>query len=110
MNKKEKIKQLLEMLENSLRSANLWSSEEIGEDKLLSKMPFCADTMSYPEWLQFVFIRKMQTLIEGEDSLPAASGLFQMAEVYFGREIFKYKELAGVLLNLDKALRDQMRH
>ena len=107
MTKKEKIKQLLLLLERSLRDAELWSTEEIAEDRLASKVPFCADTLSYPEWLQFVFIRKMQALIEGEDDLPSASGLFPMAQVYFGREIFRFRELASVLLKLDRALRDQ---
>lgn len=107
MNKKEKVRQLLLLLENSLKDAELWSAEEIAVDRLASKVPFCADTLSYPEWLQFVFIRKMQELIEKEDDLPSASGLFPMAQVYFGREIFKYRELAGILLKLDRTLREE---
>ncbi|MCI6198987.1 MAG: YqcC family protein [Proteobacteria bacterium] len=108
MTKKEKIKQLLLLLERSLRDAELWSTEEIAEDRLASKVPFCADTLSYPEWLQFVFIRKMQALIEGEDDLPSASGLFPMAQVYFGRDIFRYRELAGILLKLDRTIREEI--
>ena len=104
MSKKEKIKQLLAQLEDNLKGSELWSEEEISEEKLLSKLPFCADTLSYPEWLQFVFIRKMRLLIEGEEDLPSASGLFPMAQVYFGREIFRYRELAGILLKLDRTL------
>ena len=107
MNRREKIRQLLVLLENSLRESELWSAEEISEDKLASKVPFCADTLTYPEWLQFVFIRKMQTLVDVEAELPSASGLFPMAQVYFGREIFRFRELASVLLKLDRALRDQ---
>ena len=107
MTKKE-IKQLLLLLERSLRDAELWSTEEIAEDRLASKVPFCADTLSYPEWLQFVFIRKMQALIEGEDDLPSASGLFPMAQVYFGRDIFRYRELAGILLKLDRTIREEI--
>ena len=108
MTKKEKIKQLLLLLERSLRDAELWSTEEIAEDRLASKVPFCADTLSYPEWLQFVFIRKMQALIEGEDDLPSASGLLPMAQVYFGRDIFRYRELAGILLKLDRTIREEI--
>ena len=108
MTKKEKIKQLLLLLERSLRDAELWSTEEIAEDRLASKVPFCADTLSYPEWLQFVFIRKMQALIAGEDDLPSASGLFPMAQVYFGRDIFRYRELAGILLKLDRTIREEI--
>ena len=108
MTKKEKIKQLLLLLERSVRDAELWSTEEIAEDRLASKVPFCADTLSYPEWLQFVFIRKMQALIEGEDDLPSASGLFPMAQVYFGRDIFRYRELAGILLKLDRTIREEI--
>lgn len=108
MTKKEKIKQLLLLLERSLMDAELWSTEEIAEDRLASKVPFCADTLSYPEWLQFVFIRKMQALIEGEDDLPSASGLFPMAQVYFGRDIFRYRELAGILLKLDRTIREEI--
>ena len=107
MSKKEKIKQILALLEDNLKNSELWSEEEISEEKLSSKVPFCADTLSYPEWLQFVFIRRMQAIVDGEDELPSASGLFPMAQVYFGRDIFRYRELASVLLKLDRALRDQ---
>lgn len=107
MNKREKIRQLLLLLERSLRESELWSAEEISAEKLSSKVPFCADTLSYPEWLQFVFIKRMQAIVDGEDELPSASGLFPMAQVYFGREIFRYRELAGILLNLDRTLRDR---
>lgn len=109
MNKREKIRQLLVLLENSLRESELWSAEEISEDKLASKVPFCANTLTYPEWLQFVFIRKMQTLVDVEAELPSASGLFPMAQVYFGREIFRYRELAGILLKLDRTLGEEHR-
>ena len=106
MSKKEKIKQILALLEDNLKNSELWSEEEISEEKLSSKVPFCADTLSYPEWLQFVFIRRMQAIVDGEDELPSASGLFPMAQVYFGREIFRFRELASILLKLDRALRD----
>ena len=107
MSKKEKIKQILALLEDNLKNSELWSEEEISEEKLSSKVPFCADTLSYPEWLQFVFIRRMQAIVDGEDELPSASGLFPMAQVYFGRDIFRFRELASILLKLDRALRDQ---
>ena len=107
MSKKEKIKQILALLEDNLKNSELWSEEEISEEKLSSKVPFCADTLSYPEWLQFVFIRRMHAIVDGEDELPSASGLFPMAQVYFGRDIFRYRELASVLLKLDRALIDQ---
>ena len=107
MSKKEKIKQILALLEDNLKNSELWSEEEISEEKLSSKVPFCADTLSYPEWLQFVFIRRMHAIVDGEDELPSASGLFPMAQVYFGREIFRFRELASILLKLDRALRDQ---
>lgn len=107
MSKKEKIKQILALLEDNLKNSELWSEEEISEEKRSSKVPFCADTLSYPEWLQFVFIRRMHAIVDGEDELPSASGLFPMAQVYFGRDIFRYRELASVLLKLDRALRDQ---
>ena len=107
MSKKEKIKQILALLEDNLKNSELWSEEEISEEKLSSKVPFCADTLSYPEWLQFVFIRRMQAIVDGEDELPSASGLFPMAQVYFGREIFRFRELASILLKLDRALIDQ---
>ena len=109
MNKKEKIKRLLEQLENNLKISELWSTEEISEEKFSSKLPFCADTMSYPEWLQFVFIKKMQMLVEEDGALPSASGLFPMAQVYFGRAIFRYRELAGILLKFDRILKEDIK-
>lgn len=65
--------------------------------------------MSYPEWLQFVFIKKMQMLVEEDGDLPSASGLFPMAQVYFGRAIFRYRELAGILLKFDRILKEDIK-
>ena len=64
-----------------LQKHALWQSEPIDADALLSNTPFCHDTMAFEQWLQFVFIEKMQQLITLSQPLPQNFAIAPMAEM-----------------------------
>lgn len=72
---------LLIDIECELRRALLWGTIEPTEDALASTEPFCVDTMSFQEWLQFVFLPRMHQLLAHQHPLPAQCNITAMAEM-----------------------------
>lgn len=99
---REVAEQLL-LIEAEMRRLDLWAATAPSPEALASTEPFCVDTLSLPEWLQFVFLPRMRQLIEGEMPLPRQCGIAPMAEEYFrgetpATELIKHlKELDGRL-------------
>lgn len=70
-------------IEKELRELHLWDSEMISEEALDSEQPFAVDTMTFPQWLQFIFLPRMYFIIEQQLQLPGSCGISPMAEEYF---------------------------
>lgn len=67
-------------IEGTMRDAGFWHSEVPSPAAMASRTPFCADTLAFSEWLQFVFIPRMRSLIEADGALPGASAIAPLAE------------------------------
>jgi uncharacterized protein YqcC (DUF446 family) len=80
----KEVETLILKLEQSLREAMLWSSFAPSVEALQSKLPFALDTMSFEQWLQFVFIPKMSEIVNTQGILPENMHLMPMAEQCFG--------------------------
>jgi uncharacterized protein YqcC (DUF446 family) len=91
-------------LEAELRRTRLWEAESPAPEALLSKQPFCYDTLSFPQWLQFVFLPRMYGLVKEEGMLPQQCGIAPMAEQYLRGLPVAGSELVAVLLKLDGLL------
>lgn len=70
-------------IEAELRVLQLWQEQEPPEEALASVQPFAVDTLSFPQWLQFIFIPRMYYLLEEDLDLPGNCGIAPMAEQYF---------------------------
>ncbi len=77
------IADLLLEIESELRRLALWSQKPVTTAQLMSTEPFCIDTMTFPEWVQFVFITRLNVIVEQGGELPNVSGIAPMAEEYF---------------------------
>lgn len=60
----------LAQLQQVMQELNLWSDTAPTEQAFASTEPFALDHMSPTEWLQWVFIPKMQALVESRAELP----------------------------------------
>jgi len=67
-------------IEQAMRSADFWHDQIPSPAAMASRTPFCADTLAFSEWLQFVFLARMRTLIEHNEPLPSASAIAPLAE------------------------------
>lgn len=77
------IAELLIDIEKELRELRLWDVASPSLEALQSRQPFAVDTLTFPQWLQFIFLPRMHDLVEGLHPLPHASGIAPMAEQYF---------------------------
>ena len=76
--------QKLDTLKSTLQRLSLWEEHSPNADMLTSSQPFALDTLTPTQWLQWVFIPKMDALIRSEQAIPTGfeiSPYFEQAMV-----------------------------
>lgn len=88
MSQNTQIAAVLIDIESELRGLSLWDEAPPSEEALASDQPFAIDTLTLPQWLQWIFLPTMYRLIEEGAVLPEKCGIAPMAEEYFrGRKL-----------------------
>lgn len=90
-------------IEREMRLLGRWSSQIPSAQALASTQPFCIDTLSFDEWLQFVFIVRVTGIIEAAAPLPQASGIAELAEEVY-REHAECARLISHLRAFDQCI------
>ncbi|PFG08130.1 MULTISPECIES: YqcC family protein [unclassified Marinobacter] len=91
-------------IEIKLRQMNCWQNEPLAAGKYLSCEPFCLDTMSFEQWLQFVLLPRLKQLVEDDQPLPTVSGVAPMAEEHYRSGSDPGQALIRELAALDELL------
>ena len=91
-------------IESELRQLALWDSEPPPAEALASQQPFAVDTLTLPQWLQWIFLPTMYRLVEAGDSLPPKCGITPMAEEYFRGGRLPVRGLMTALERVDALL------
>jgi len=95
-------------LKQTMTNNNHWSDVNVSAEALGSQQPFCLDTMTFSQWLQFVFIPRIQALIDAGQVLPSlikGQGLEPMASEFYKNTdadraiIVLIRQLDGLLQN-----------
>lgn len=76
----KKVAVLVFELEAELRRQGLWSEQRPSDEALSSTQPFAVDTLTFTEWLQFIFVPKMEYLLNHSFPLPKGCHIKPMAE------------------------------
>ncbi|MEX0623063.1 MAG: YqcC family protein [Saccharospirillum sp.] len=71
---------LLDELETELRELGYWSDMPPTPEALASKQPFAVDTLTLPEWLQWIYLQRLRALIEADLPLPTGAQVGPYAE------------------------------
>lgn len=74
----------LNAIEAELRALELWQPVPPAAADLASTAPFCHDTLTLPQWLQWIFLPRMRALVEGGHPLPQECNIAPYA-----REVLK---------------------
>lgn len=88
-------------LERELRGLGLWAADPPEAQQLASQQPFCVDTLSFEQWLQWVFVPRMAVIIEQGRGMPGAFSIAPMGEealAWLGRRRYA---LQAVLVRID---------
>lgn len=96
-------------LEAELKGLDLWKEIRPSEEKLASVEPFAIDTLSFPEWLQFVFIEKMTQLLQANLPLPDKIAITPMAIEYFKILAINSKVLIKIIMQIDVAINEKIK-
>jgi uncharacterized protein YqcC (DUF446 family) len=98
------IAEILIDVEAHLRQLDLWQRIAPPTRALQSTEPFCIDTLTLPQWLQFVFLPTLYRMLEQEQPLPTQCNITAMAEEYFRGSELAVTELLKALRAVDTAL------
>lgn len=103
----EQLEDLLKQLACELKAVELWQALPPSDAALSSSAPFCYDTLSFQQWLQFIFIPKMIQLITSAQPLPRKIALTPMAEESFKHLVGQGQQLIDIIQRIDLALSEQ---
>lgn len=91
-------------IEAELRQLGLWDKIPPSTEALASDQPFCVDTLTLPQWLQFVFLPTLYQMLEEEQALPDKCGIAPMAEEFFRGSALTTAALIEALERVDELL------
>ena len=102
------IAEVLIDIEAQLRQLGLWDKIPPSTEALASTQPFCVDTLSLPQWLQFVFLPAIYQMLEADQALPERCGIAPMAEEFFKGSGLAIDDLVRSLEKVDELLSAQL--
>lgn len=97
---KDQVQMLLNKLQAQLNADELWCTAAPAPTALLSKAPFACDTLPLESWLQFLFIPKIQALLDKDLAQPVALSILPIAQLRFEQRL--YPDLLTLIGDIDK--------
>jgi uncharacterized protein YqcC (DUF446 family) len=98
------IAEQLLLIERELRVLGMWKAVPPSDDDLSSREPFCVDTLDFDQWLQWIFLPRMKTILEQDLALPNASGILEMAEMVYASRLGETRTLLSLLAQFDRLI------
>ncbi|MCK9534575.1 MAG: YqcC family protein [Pseudomonas sp.] len=95
---------LLTELQDELQQLGWWQQHAPSEQALQSQQPFCVDTLEFAQWLQWIFIARMQTMVMTDQALPRQCAIYEMAEVVYRDQLALTTSLLSCLKRIDTAV------
>ncbi|WP_303854873.1 YqcC family protein [Salinicola salarius] len=86
MSPHDELASALRELEAALMEAGFWEKSRPDASAFESRQPFCVDTMSLPQWLRYVFIARLQALIDARATLPESCAVAPAMEIWLKDE------------------------
>lgn len=95
---------LLLSLAEELQQLGWWQKHVPSVEALQSQQPFCVDTLEFAQWLQWVFVPRLQSILDSEHALPSQCAIYEMAEVVYREQRTAVASLLGCLKSIDVAI------
>lgn len=91
-------------MQQEIERLDLWQTIPPSTDQFQSDVPFCMNTLSCIQWLQWVYIARLRTLIDANRALPNGAQVLPYAQESFKVEGVQSPVLLGLIAQLDKLL------
>ncbi|MGY8870455.1 MAG: YqcC family protein [Pseudomonadales bacterium] len=105
MSQHSELLDILNAISNEMALKGLWQSTAPSDEALSSTQPFCVDTLTFCEWMQWIMLPKLEQMVKSQTALPNNSDMFSMAGEAFKRVEVDTKTLLNLVLKLDQCLR-----
>ena len=102
MTKADDIATLVDNIERAMRACGMWVQELPGLQASQSELPFCVDTMSFEQWLRWMFVPRMRALLRNRKPIPTSSAIKPMAETCLTRSDAGTERLLRALDRFDR--------
>ena len=99
---------LLQQIESEMKALQLWTLQQPSVEALASTAPFACDVMTLAQWLQFIFLPRMQALVDARLPLPLNCSIVPMAELAWAPLAADKLLLLSYLKALDTLLGEAM--
>ncbi len=100
----DRLNELLRALECEMRDQGRWEQRAPSAKALASTQPFAVDTLSFDQWLQWVFIRQLRRMLSMRLPLPSDCAVCPMAEAVYGADDADGERLRAILAKVDALL------
>ncbi len=102
---RDELRTLLTQLETELQAQHRWESEPPDAAALRSRQPFAVDTLSFDQWLQWLFLPRMHELLMRQLPLPSDCAIGPMAEeVYRAADAVGSDRIIAIVSQIDSLL------
>lgn len=105
MTNSKNVQQLLDNINQEMIDLDIWQSTLPSKEALASEAPFCCDTLSFSQWLEFVLLPKMTMLIDSNMALPNEFEILPMALESWKNEQQDMSTLISLIEQLDAAFK-----
>ena len=77
--KRQYLLALLDEIKALMIKQGYWQLERPSDQALASQAPFAVDTLSFPQWLQFIFLDRFKEIILSQQPLPTSMSIAPVA-------------------------------
>ena len=88
-------------IEAEMRRMSLWSAQKPEDNRLQSQLPFCYDSLTVEQWLQWIFIPRMKRMLEQNLDLPAKCDIHPYAEEFLAHRSEDTVKLLALIKEFD---------
>ncbi len=95
---------LLTNIEGLLQKHNQWQTIPPSAEKMASTEPFSIDTLTFLEWLQWVYLARLRAIVHAGGALPQGAMVLPYAQEAMRADGIEIPGLLSLIEQLDEAL------
>ena len=101
---RDQLTELLHTLESEMRAQGRWEEQPPSAEALASTEPFAVDTLDFDQWLQWMFLPRLNEMLAMQLPLPTNCAVCPMAEEVYGIEDIGGERLRTIIAQIDELL------